>query len=55
MFRTGVRPFVTDRALRQLKFADLLAPDLARATLEARLADPGSALAVLRMPVATAS
>ena len=50
---TGVRPFVTEKALRQLKFADLLPPDLARTTLEARLADPDAAREVLTMPIAT--
>lgn len=50
---SAVQPFVTEKALRQLKFADLLPPDLARATLEARLADPEAALAVLQMPIAT--
>jgi len=49
----AVRPFVTEKALRQLKFADLLPPDLARATLEARLSDPDAALQVLRMPIGT--
>jgi ATP-dependent helicase Lhr and Lhr-like helicase len=47
-------PFVTERALEALKFADLLPPDLARRTLEARLADPTGALSVLRRPVASA-
>ena len=50
----AVRPFVTEKALRQLKFADLLPPDLARATLEARLTDPEAALEVMRTPIATA-
>jgi ATP-dependent Lhr-like helicase len=49
----SVRPFVTDRALEQLKFSDLLPPALARRTLEARLADQAGAEAVLRKPVAT--
>lgn len=52
---SAVRPFVTEKALRQLKFTDLLPPDLARATLEARLADPDGAVEVLRMPVATST
>ena len=35
--------------------ADLLPPDLARPTLEARLADPESALTVLSQPIVTGS
>lgn len=50
---TAVAPFVTDRALKQLKFADLLPPELARATLERRLSDPEGALAILSQPIAT--
>lgn len=46
-----VPPFVTEKALRELKFADLLPPDLACATLEARLADPDSVSAVVRMSI----
>ena len=49
-----VRPFVTDRALEQLKFADLLPPQLARRTLEERLVDPAGVRAVLERPVAAA-
>jgi len=52
---TSVTPFVTERALKQLKFADLLPPELARATLEQRLSDPAAALAILAQPIATAS
>lgn len=49
-----VRPFVTERALEQLKFADLLPPGLARRTLEERLIDPKGVRAVLDRPVAAA-
>ena len=49
---TSVTPFVTDRALKQLKFSDLLPPELARATLEARLSDQQGALAILAQPIA---
>ncbi len=48
----GVKPFVTEQALEQLKFAELLPPTLARRTLEARLADPVGAAVVLKMPIA---
>lgn len=47
-----LKPFVTDRALEQLKFAELLPPALARQTLEARLSDPVGAAAVLEQPIA---
>ncbi len=47
----GVEPSVSDDALKQLKFADLLPPDLARSTLGARSADHHGAAAVLRRPV----
>jgi ATP-dependent helicase Lhr and Lhr-like helicase len=50
----GVRPFVTERALQQLKFAELLPPDLARRTMEERLSDPAAAAVVLDRPIATA-
>ncbi|MFT4164433.1 MAG: DEAD/DEAH box helicase [Microlunatus sp.] len=50
---SGVRPFVTERALEQLKFSELLPPDLALDTLQARLADRNGALRVLARPVAT--
>ena len=50
----NIAPFVTERALEALKFAELLPPDLARRTLEARLADKTGALIVLRRPVAAA-
>lgn len=52
---TSVAPFVTERALKQLKFSDLLPPDLARATLERRLSDPQGALTILAQPIATIS
>ncbi|MFC0865691.1 DEAD/DEAH box helicase [Sphaerimonospora cavernae] len=45
------RPDVDDRALRGLKFTDVLPPDLARETLAARLADLPAAAAVLGEPV----
>lgn len=48
---SSVAPFVTERAVKQLKFADLLPPDLARDTLERRLSDPQGALAVLDQPI----
>ena len=48
-----VRPFVTDRALEQLKFSELLPPELARDTLQGRLADRGGALRVMSRPIAT--
>ena len=51
---TTVTPLVTDRALEQLKFSDLLPPDLARATLERRLSDPEGALVTLARLIATA-
>lgn len=50
---SSVTPFVSERALKQLKFSDLLPPDLARATLERRLSDPDGALSVLEQPIAT--
>jgi ATP-dependent Lhr-like helicase len=46
-------PLVTDRALQQLKFSDLLPPELAWATLERRLSDPEGALTILAQPVST--
>lgn len=50
---SSVTPFVTDRALKQLKFSDLLPPHLARKTLEERLSDPIGARAVLSQPIST--
>jgi ATP-dependent Lhr-like helicase len=47
----GVEPTVSDEALKQLKFADLLPPDLASATLGRRAADHDGAVATLRRPV----
>jgi ATP-dependent Lhr-like helicase len=43
------RPAVDDRAVRGLKFADVLPPDLAQATLAERGADPAGANAVLAL------
>ena len=42
-----VLPRVSEEALKQLKFAELLPPDLARDTLATRLVDPPAAAAVL--------
>ncbi|HEY5787445.1 MAG TPA: hypothetical protein VIT65_21995 [Microlunatus sp.] len=50
---SGLRPFVTDRALEQLKFSELLPSELARHTLQARLADREGALRVLSRAIAT--
>ena len=48
---SGLQPEVDPRAVEGLKFADLLPPDLALATLAARLGDPraGSAIAAREM------
>jgi ATP-dependent Lhr-like helicase len=43
-------PAVDDRALRGLKFTDVLPPELARATLAERAADPVGASALLAQP-----
>jgi ATP-dependent helicase Lhr and Lhr-like helicase len=43
-------PAVDDRAIRGLKFAEVLPPELAHATLAERIADPRSAAAVLAQP-----
>jgi ATP-dependent Lhr-like helicase len=51
----GIRPFVTERALQQLKFAELLPPELARQTLEERLSEPAAAAVILGRPIATGS
>jgi hypothetical protein len=51
----GVRLFVTDRALEQLKFAELLPLELARRTMEERLSNPAAAAAVLNRPIPTAN
>lgn len=47
----GVQPSVSDDALKQLKFADLLPPDLASTTLGQRAADHAGAVAALKRPV----
>jgi ATP-dependent Lhr-like helicase len=44
-------PEVDEDALRQLKFAELLPPDLARQTLAARIADTTAAARVIEQPV----
>ncbi|MCZ2839920.1 DEAD/DEAH box helicase [Modestobacter sp. VKM Ac-2985] len=48
---TEVQLTVSDEALKQLKFADLLPPELASATLGQRSADRDGASQVLRRPV----
>ncbi|WP_369133019.1 hypothetical protein [Modestobacter sp. I12A-02662] len=48
----GVEPSVSDEALKQLKFADLLPADLASSTLGWRGSDHDGAARVLRRPVA---
>lgn len=48
---TGVVPLVEERAVKRLKFAEMLPPELARATLAARTADPAGAAQVLARPV----
>lgn len=47
----GVRAPVSEDALTQLKFAELLPPALAAATLSARAADPDGCAHVMAMPV----
>ncbi|HEY8372372.1 MAG TPA: DEAD/DEAH box helicase [Pseudonocardiaceae bacterium] len=47
----GVRLDVTDEAVRQLKFAELLPPDLAHDTLAARAADHRTAAQVVRQGI----
>ena len=42
----GLQPDVDEQAVRQLKFAELLPPDLAHATLAARIADREAAARV---------
>ncbi|MFW6598104.1 DEAD/DEAH box helicase [Propionibacteriaceae bacterium Y2011] len=44
---SGVGPFVSERALEQLKFAELLPPELARDTMQARLRDRAGAVRTL--------
>ncbi|MFN8074157.1 MAG: DEAD/DEAH box helicase [Kineosporiaceae bacterium] len=51
----SVIPEVSERALKRLKFAELLPPELARATLAARGADSAAAGRVARRPVAQRS
>ena len=51
---SSVTPVVTERALKQLTFSDLVPPELARATLEQRMSDPAGALSALMQPIATA-
>jgi len=47
----GAEPEVSDEALKQLKFAELLPPDLASHTLGARSADHDGARLLLQRPV----
>jgi ATP-dependent Lhr-like helicase len=47
----GAVPEVSERALKKLKFSELLPTDLAVRTLAARTADHGSAARVARRPV----
>lgn len=44
----GIQPPVSDEAVKQLKFAELLPPDLATLTLASRAADHAGAAAVIR-------
>jgi ATP-dependent Lhr-like helicase len=48
----GIQPAVSDEAVRQLKFAELLPPDLSTKTLAARTADHAGAEAVIRQRIA---
>lgn len=48
----SVTPFVTERALKQLKFSDLLPPELARDTLQRRMSDADGAARTLAQPIA---
>jgi ATP-dependent Lhr-like helicase len=48
----GMMPEVDEDALRQLKFAELLPPDLAHQTLAARIADTTATARVIEQPVA---
>ena len=50
----GALPDVSERALKKLKFAELLPPDLAVRTLAARAADQEGAAKIARRPVAAA-
>jgi ATP-dependent Lhr-like helicase len=49
----GVQPDVDEDAVRQLKFAELLPPDLARLTLAARLSDHETAARVIGQGILT--
>ncbi|KWX00773.1 putative ATP-dependent helicase [Carbonactinospora thermoautotrophica] len=49
----GVRPEVSEEAVRRLKFAELLPPDLAHDTLAARTADHEAACRLVRRGVVT--
>lgn len=49
----GAQPLIDDRALKQLKFAEMLPPNLAVATLAARGADPQGAARVATLPLRT--
>lgn len=49
----GIVPHVDERALRGLKFYEMLPPDLARHTLAARYADHAGAERMLRRPVSS--
>jgi len=44
-------PLVDERAVKQLKFAEMLPPDLARRTMAARMADPVHAALVCSRPI----
>jgi hypothetical protein len=48
----GMMPEVYEDALRQLKFAEFLPPDLAQQTLAARIADTTATARVIEQPVA---
>jgi len=48
---TGIHAPVSDEALKQLKFAELLPPALAASTLSARAADDAGCAAVLKASV----
>ncbi len=47
----GIQPSVSAEAVRQLKFGELLPPQLATSTLAARAADHPGAAAVARTPI----
>lgn len=52
---SGVEPEVSEQALKQLKFAELLPPGLAMRTLAARAADPRGAALTAAMPIVLAA